>query len=204
MIEINLLEKKEPFKLPMVLGVDLNQINLVMVFIALIIYYIPNIFLSLYLEGEREIETTQIAELQSQNRKVQNEINRNKELKDDLRIYQEQTAKLNARSVQVDEILKLRSNPRKILEKVARSINPDMWFDEMIISKDSELTIKGGTYSSRSLGEFINIMNETPYFAGAMSMTKQENKQENVDDSVLNYDSYELKGKIKNYDMRVQ
>jgi len=35
-------------------------------------------------------------------------------------------------------------------------------------------------------------------------MTKQENKQENVDDSVLNYDSYELKGKIKNYDMRVQ
>ncbi len=41
MIELNLLEKKQPLKLPTVLGVDLNTISLKMLGLSLFIYYVP-------------------------------------------------------------------------------------------------------------------------------------------------------------------
>ena len=43
MIKLNLLEKKKPFLLPVVLGIDLNAVNLKMLGLAIAIYYVPGI-----------------------------------------------------------------------------------------------------------------------------------------------------------------
>lgn len=202
MIELNLLEKKQPLRLPVVLGVDLNNLNFKMIGFALFIYYVPEIFVHNYFEEKVSTENSVLEQLKTENQKITNEIGKNQNIKAQLDAYNKQVEKLKGRSAQVDEILKIRTNPKKILEKIARSIPDDLWFDELKINENKDISITGGAYTPRSIGEFITIINDSPFFANSISPTKQENKQEILDGVSTSYETFELKGKIKNYEMR--
>lgn len=204
MIELNLLEKKQPFVLPTVLGIDLNTINLKMLGISLVIYYLPGTINSFIFEEKTTMIQEQIDQLSRQNDKLNKEIEKDADIKNQVDAYKSQVTRLQKRSTQVDEILKNRTNPKKILEKIARSIPEDVWFNSMIINDKNEILIKGGAYTPRSIGEFISVINDSPYFGGSITPTMQENKKETIDGIPTNYESYELKGKIINYDMRSQ
>lgn len=204
MIELNLLEKKEPIKLPVVMGIDLNELNLIMLVVAMIVWYVPQMFLEGYIQDEVTTISQDLEAINNKNVKLTEEIGENAKIKDILKAYQSQVERLKARSAQVDEILKIRTNPKKILEKVARSIPDDVWFNDLKISAENEVFISGGSYNSRSLGEFITIINDSPYFAGSITPVKQENRQETLDGVLASYDYFELRGKIKSYDMRVK
>ena len=202
MIELNLLEKKQPLVLPTVLGIDLNNLNLKMLGVAVVIYYMPGIVGSYIFDdkiAETQVAVDQIAE---QNKKLTASIQKDADIKTQVDAYKNQVERLKKRSTQVDEILKTRTNPKKILEKIARSIPEDVWFESMNINEKNEVAIKGGSYSPRGIGEFITAINDSPYFGGSITPSMQENKRENLDGINTNYESFELKGKIINYDMR--
>lgn len=202
MIELNLLEKKAPLRLPVVLGVDLNEMNFKMLGLAFFIYYIPEIFIRNHFEEQIKVEEETFQSILAETRKVEAEIGKNTNVKSQLEAYNKQVEKLKARSAQVDEILKIRTNPKKILEKIARSIPEDLWFDQLRINEKSEVIIIGGSETPRSIGEFITIINDSPFFGNTITPVKQENKQGNLDGVPMSYEAFELKGKIKNYDMR--
>lgn len=202
MIELNLLEKKQPLKLPTVLGVDLNTVNLKLIGLALVIYYVPGMLFDSYSQDKYSEVETALNDISAQNNKLKNEIGKDTNVKSQLEAYKIQEGKLKNRSAQVDEILKNRTNPKKVLEKIARSIPEDLWFNEMLINEKNEITISGGSYSPRAIGEFITSVNDSPYFGGSITPAKQENKQDNLDGIQSNYEFFELKGKIINYDMR--
>lgn len=204
MIELNLLEKKQPFVLPTVLGIDLNIVNLKMLGVAMVIYYLPGTVNSIMFEEKTNELQEQINLVTSQNNKLNQEIEKDSDIKNQVDAYKSQVTRLQKRSTQVDEILKNRTNPKKILEKIARSIPEDVWFNSMVINDKNEIMIKGGAYTPRSIGEFISVINDSPYFGGSITPTMQENKKETIDGIATNYESYELKGKIINYDMRSQ
>lgn len=202
MIELNLLEKKQPLVLPTVLGIDLNAINLKMLGVALIIFYLPGTINSILFDEKTSEIQAQIEQLTQQNAKLNKEIDKDSDIKNQVDAYKSQVTRLQKRSTQVDEILKNRTNPKKILEKIARSIPEDVWFNSLVINEKNEISIKGGAYTPRSIGEFISVINDSPYFGGSITPTMQENKKETIDGFPTNYESYELKGKIINYDMR--
>ena len=202
MIELNLLEKKQPVVLPTVLGIDLNTLNLKMLGVALIIYYLPGVVVStLYEEKTQEAESN-LQVLTSQNSELKTSIEKDTNIKSQVDAYKSQVIKLQSRSTQVDEILKSRTNPKKILEKVARSIPEDVWFTRMAINEKSEISITGGSYTPRAVGEFITNINDSPYFGGSVTPVSQENKKEPLDGVITSYELFELKGRIINYDMR--
>ncbi|MDO9183692.1 MAG: PilN domain-containing protein [Bacteriovorax sp.] len=202
MIELNLLEKKQPLRLPNVLGLDLNALNFKMLIFALILYYIPDIFVHNYFNDKIKIEEEALATLTTESTKLTAEIGKNINIKAQLEAYNKQVDKLKDRSGQVDEILKIRTNPKKILEKIARSIPEDLWFEQIKITDTAEITIIGGADSPRSIGEFITVINDSPFFANSITPSRQENKQESIDGRVGNFEFFELKGKIKNFEMR--
>lgn len=202
MIELNLLEKKQPFRLPVVLGVDLNNLNFKMIGFSLFLFYIPEIFIRSHFEDELKNEQDALEIVTKEYTKVQKEIGKNTDIKAQLEAYNRQVEKLKARSAQVDEILKIRTNPKKILEKVARSIPEDVWFDQLKINHNKEIVIMGGADSPRKIGEFITSLNDSPFFGNSITPVKQENKEENIDGVQSSYEVFELKGKIKTYDMR--
>ena len=202
MIELNLLEKKQPLKLPIVLGMDLNAVNLKMIGVALIIYYVPGMFLENTLNDKYTDAEAQLAALNTENNKIKAEIGKDTNIKSQLEAYKIQESKLRSRSAQVEEILKNRTNPKKILEKIARSIPEDLWFNELVINEKNEITISGASFSSRAIGEFISAVNDSPYFGGSITPSKQENKTDLLDGVQTTFEVFELKGKVVNYDMR--
>jgi Tfp pilus assembly protein PilN len=202
MIELNLLEKKQPVVLPTVLGIDLNNLNLKMLGVAVAIYYLPSIVVtSVYTDRTTQAEET-LQVLSTQNNKIKSALEKDANIKSQVDAYKTQVNKLQNRSKQVDEILKNRTNPKKILEKVARSIPEDVWFNKMSINEKNEISIEGGSYTPRAVGEFITNINDSPYFGGSVTPVRQENKKENLDGVSTNYETFELKGRIINYDMR--
>lgn len=202
MIELNLLEKKQPFIIPTVLGIDFNVVNFKMLGIAVLIYYLPDFVVGQMLDTKIAESEAILAQLSSQNTKIQNEISKDSDIKAQVEAYKVQVNKLQSRSAQVDEILKTRTNPKKVLEKIARSIPEDVSFNEMSINDKNEVSIIGTSFSPRAVGEFITIINDSPYFGGSVTPSKQENKKENIDGVMSNIEQFELKGKIINYDMR--
>lgn len=202
MIELNLLEKKQPVVLPTVLGIDLNNLNLKMLGVAVVIYYMPSIVVSSLYEDRTLQAEEALQVLTSQNNKIKSDLQKDANIKSQVDAYKTQVSKLQSRSNQVDEILKTRTNPKKILEKVARSIPEDVWFNKMGINDKNEITIEGGSYTPRAVGEFITNINDSPYFGGSVTPIRQENKRETLDGVSTNYETFELKGRIINYDMR--
>ena len=202
MIELNLLEKKQPLRLPSILGLDLNVLNFKMIGVALFLYYVPEIFIHSHFEDKIKEEEETLSKITSDSDKITKEIGKNTNVKAQLEAYNKQVEKLKARSAQVDEILKIRTNPKKVLEKIARSIPEDLWFDQLKINENKDVVIIGGSYSPRSIGEFITVINDSPFFANSITPVKQENKQESLDGVIGNYELFELKGKVKNYEMR--
>lgn len=202
MIELNLLEKKQPFVLPIMLGMDLNIINFKMMAVAFALYYAPDIIIGQMFDSKIEETQATLDQLVTQNTKIQGELSKDSDIKSQVEAYKVQVNKLQSRSAQVDEILKTRTNPKKILEKIARSIPEDVWFNEMTINEKNEISITGGSYTPRGVGEFIATINDSPYFGGSITPSKQENKKENLDGVMSSFEQFELKGKIINYDMR--
>ncbi|MBC7429269.1 MAG: PilN domain-containing protein [Bacteriovorax sp.] len=202
MIELNLLDKKQPLVLPTVLGVDLNTINIKMLIVSIVIYYMPDIAVHQLFSEKTVVANESLTLLTSQNNKLRNEISKDSNIKALVDAYKLQVRKLQTRSTQVDAIFKNRTNPKKILEKIARSIPEDLWFDVMTINDKNEIQINGGSYSPRAIGEFITTINDSPYFSGSITPAKQENKKENLDGIPTSFERFELRGKITNYDMR--
>jgi Tfp pilus assembly protein PilN len=204
MIELNLLEKKKPLRLPVVLGVDLNELNFKIIVFAILFNYIPEIFVHNYYEDHIQAENDTLKQLSDQNARLNKELGKTADIKEQLNAYNEKVEKLKARSAQVEEILKIQTNPKKVLEKIARSIPDELWFTKLEIKDDKSVEIEGGAYNSRSIGEFITLMNDSPFFGSTITPTKQEAKSQEFDGVTTNFETFTLKGRIKNYDMNTR
>jgi hypothetical protein len=170
MIEINLLEQKKPFKMPIVLGVDLAQINYKALLIAIIISYVPDYTLTPVWEEEIAGLNNRIAGLNQELAKVQADIKGNEKIKQQLELFNAQVEKLKERSEQVKKIIDTRTNPRKILERVARNIPDEMWINEIAIAADRKVQIDGMSTSIKDIGNFITSANESSFFGKSLTI----------------------------------
>jgi hypothetical protein len=168
MIELNLLERKQPLQLPSIMGIDLNSLNFKMIGFSIFLYYVPEIFVASHFADKVKEAEDSLKLVTDQNTKITKEISKNK----------------------------------KVLEKIARSIPEDLWFEQLKINENKDIFINGGAYSPRSIGEFITVLNDSPFFSNSLTPVRQENKNENLDGIPSSFEFFELKGKIKNYDMR--
>lgn len=201
MIELNLIEKKNANVLPQFAGIDLNALNIKLVFIAILILYLPEIIMRSVLDDQVNQEMEVLQKTKNRITEIQNEITKNKNTKNMISVYNEQVDKLRERSKQVEEILKQRTNPQKILEKIARSMSPDVWIESLVILPSRELIISGGAYTPRSVGDLITQLNDSPFFAGTIVPTNQVSKTVEGEGQ---FEHFELKGNIKNFDMRAR
>lgn len=202
MIELNLLEKKKPFRMPVVLGIDLNNISFFAIGFSLVLLYVPEIFVQEHFNKKLADTQADLDKLIREKDRVAKEVKKNTNVKLQMEAYYKQVDKLKERSAQVDEVLKIRTNPKKILEKIARSTPDDLWFDQIRINELNDIILTGGAYSARSIGEFITVVNDSPFFGNSITPLKQENKNEIFEGVPTTYEFFELKGKIKNFDTR--
>jgi len=163
MIKINLLEQKKPFKLPVVLGLDLATINYKMLILTFVLSYAPGWFL--YDDWAEELSEKQavVNDLRAKERRLNSKIKNQKDVEQKLEAFNNQIEILKSRSAQVEKIIRKRTNPKLALERLSRDIPSDMWFTNLEIS-NSEMNISGSTYSFKSISDFINKSNSSIFF----------------------------------------
>lgn len=200
MIEINLIEKKKAFKAPVVLGIDLGQLPWKMFIFAYIVGILPQGFVQSQFDDETAVKREEVDALVRKKNQLQSEINKNKGIREQLDAFNRQIEKLKKRSGQVDEILKLKTNPRYLLEKIARSTPEELWFDSLKIDQDNNLEIKGGSQSFASIGEFIQVLNESVFFEGSLQLKTSNTEEVKDKGNTYRQESFLITGKIKVYD----
>jgi hypothetical protein len=198
MIEINLIKQREPFKLPLILGIDFNIINWKLVILFFMLSKIPAWFV--FPSWEQNIVSIEEgnSELEKRLSRLRSDIRKNDDVVKQLDAYNRQVERLRVRGTQVEQIIKSKTNPKKLLEKIARDIPKDMWLNEINISPDRTMVLKGETSSYRSIGDFILSLNESAFFGNSLEIGNTQT----VDDSSLGsrIEVFDLTGKIQTFD----
>lgn len=201
MIQINLIEKKSNSKPVVVLGVDVRTINFKLLFIAILIYYVPKNYLASTWQEEIRSLDKQIEILDAEAKSVREDLKSFDGVKQELESYRRQIEKLRERSTQVDRILKEKTSPKRLLERMARVAPSDLWFNELLIQDDRTFSLNGGADSYKSIGDLIVTLNETPYFKNSLTLAKSETKTEVEGSREVRTESYEITGKIDSFEV---
>lgn len=199
MIKINLLEQKKPFKMPVILGIDLSNINLRLVAAALIVSYLPEMFLYPDWEEERAKEEAKIKNFNKRLRNLRKIIRKNSKAKLELEAFNKQVEILKERKSYVTQIVNLRSNPKKLLERLARNTPSDLWFEYLSISIDRKILISGSAFSYKDIGDFIISANESQFFAKSLSLTDSSTRKEKIQGTEINLEKFKIEGNIQNF-----
>jgi prefoldin subunit 5 len=201
MIAINLIEKKRGSKAVVVLGVDIRTINFKALGFAILLFYIPKNYMKGVWESEISGLNQQVEVLNKNLKDLQKELQGYENIKEQLSSYNAQIERLRQRSEQVDRILKEKTSPKMLLERLARSSPVDLWFDELLILEDRTFSLKGGAESYKSIGDLIVNMNDTPYFRGTLNLAKSETLNEVEGGREVRTESYEITGKIESFEI---
>ena len=200
MIEINLLEKKNTFKAPVVLGIDLGKLPWKSIIISYLVATYPMGYLQEHFQGQQTAKKQEADVLNKRLRRLKRDLKKNQGIKDQLTAFNRQIDRLKERSEQVDKIIELKTNPRYLLEKVARATPEDLWFNEINVNDQDEITIKGASESYRSIGLFIAKANESAFFGKSLQL--KDSKTEEVEEKGVTFrqESFVIQGKISLYD----
>ncbi|PIK14478.1 PilN domain-containing protein [Halobacteriovorax sp. JY17] len=199
MIKVNLLEQKKPFKMPVILGIDFAELSIKGMIIVSILSFAPDLFIYPRWQSEIEDLGSQITVLQNNNKKLLRDLKKNSGVKEKLAAFNKQVEKLQERSVQVDLILKEKRNPSLIMEKIARKLPGDIWFNSFIIDEDKSITIKGGGILYKSIGDFISTANSAGFFDQPLSLTESKTIEEGKAGD-YRIQVFTIKGKIDKFD----
>lgn len=202
MIEVNLIERKKGGKPVVVLGVDVRTINFKMLFVAILIYYVPKNIMQGQWADELAGVDRQIAKLDADSKAIQEDLKSFEGVKAELEAYNKQIEKLRERSVQVDRILKEKTSPKRLLERMARLSPQDLWFNELVIQEDRTFSLKGGADSYKSIGDLIVAMNETPFFKNTLNLVKSETMNEVEGGREIRTESFEIGGKVESFEIQ--
>ena len=186
--------------MPPVLGIDFNTINFKMLFVAILFAYIPEIFLEKHFEDENKKLAEELKTVNTTLTKLRKDLKGNGKIKDQLLAFGRQVEKLKKRSEQVDKIIKQKTNPKKILEKVARSVPEDLWFTKMSIGEDKSFSIQGGANSYKSIGNFISLANNAVFFGASLTMADSKTETEKNGSRETRIETFTIKGKVLTFD----
>jgi Tfp pilus assembly protein PilN len=161
MIEINLQSgRKDGGPLA---GLDLSKINLKMLGLALVIYFVPEGFLVEMWDSEIDKVQSSNQELRSEFKKLNSKVRSMKTYEEQVQALKEQEKKLSRKLQVVKEIINKRQNPFQVYFYLANNIPKDVWINEMIMD-DRKLTLKGFSSSWKSIGKFLENLKNSIFF----------------------------------------
>jgi Tfp pilus assembly protein PilN len=167
--------------------------------LALIFSYVPEWFLYPDWVEERSNEEIKVKSFNNRLKKLRKIIRKNSKAKLELEAFNKQVEILKERKSYVTQIVNLRSNPKKILERLARNTPSDLWFEYLSISSDRKIVISGSAFSYKDIGDFIISANESQFFAKSLSLTDSSTRKEKIQGTEINLEKYKIEGNIQKF-----
>ncbi|EPZ50597.1 fimbrial assembly protein PilN [Bacteriovorax sp. BAL6_X] len=206
MIEINLLEKKKPIELPVILGVDLNKVNKKSLVIAYVLYYVMTSYLVPNFKNQNKDIQDQIVQQRATYNKLKKEVDSYGSLTEVMDAFTKRIEELKSREALVAQVMSKKSNPYKVLRGLSGSLNDDIWFNTLTIDDEKVIKIEGESISFSSVGDFINNVKELEYFIprnGFSSETFGMKELKEIQDQLygenVTLQSFSIEGKVQSY-----
>ncbi|MFG1482234.1 PilN domain-containing protein [Halobacteriovorax sp. HFRX-2_2] len=206
MIEINLLEKKKPIELPVILGVDLNKVNKKSLLIAYALYYAMTSYLVPTFKNQNKDIQDQIVQQRATYNKIKKDVDSYGSLTEVMDAFTKRIEELKSREALVAQVMSKKSNPYKVLRGLSGSLNDDIWFNTLTIDDKKVIKIEGESISFSSVGDFINNVKELEYFIprnGFSSETFGMKELKEIQDQLygenVTLQSFSIEGKVQSY-----
>lgn len=196
MIKINLAEKKKTFKAPVVLGFDLSNFPIKLVLITLLFTQIPLSYFESYLDQKAKDDKRALDVIRKKERALRKKVRKNEKVAKSLEKFNKKIEDLKGRGAQVEQILKIRTNPRHLLEKIARFTPKDLWLESLEIGLDKKIDLRGSSENYRSIGNFIKDLNSTPYFEKSLQLKVSKTKVEELGKKQFQVEEFHIEGTI--------
>jgi len=176
MIKINLLPKKKKVGLPVIMGVNLNQLNFKMLVVAFLITFLPDLINSRW-EEELSAITNESKVLDKKLKNLKKEAKAQGGIQKAIDIYILQEKKLKERLGIVKNIIKLKQNPSEIMLYVAKIVPTDLWILNLKF-EGNKLSITGRSISYKSIGIFIEGLKNSVYFDKSIRLVTSKTKKD--------------------------
>ena len=163
MIELNLSPSKKSGGITDVAGIDLSLINVKMMVIALLIWFVPEPVLVGMWDDETKSYRSQFTKLNTEYKKLQRNVRKMQNVQKQVDALKEQEEKLARKLDTVKKIINKRQNPYLILKYVAENIPPEIWLQSIKLT-DRNLLIKGYAKDYKNIGTFINALKNSIFF----------------------------------------
>lgn len=196
MIKVNLIGQKKRRKLPTVLGVDLNTLNFKLIFLAYILGILGESYVQGMVEEQKSSIQTELANLKKANTKLQKEVKKYDNTREELQEYNDQVERLRERSRQVTAIINQKTNPKPVLEQIAKTLPEDVWLESLEITDGNRIRLTGASESYVSVGNFIMSANETTYFEN-LNLANTDVREEGQGVNSRRIETFVIEGKIQ-------
>ena len=196
MIKVNLLGQRKRKKLPTVMGVDLNTLNFKLIILAYVFGAIVESYVQGMIEDEKGLVQQNLTKLEETYKDLRAEVKKFDNTREELESFNEQVKRLRERSKQVTAIINQKTNPKPVLEQIAKTLPPDVWLESLQITNGSTIRIKGGSESYVSVGNFIMSANGTTYFEN-LNLANTEVQEEGEGMYSRRIETFTVEGKIR-------
>ena len=198
MIRVNLVPKKEDgFSGISALGVDLSQVNIKLVLLAIVLFYGAKIPFDLYAKGVLREKDQEKVVLEKEKNTLQKKVDQYKEIEKQIQEIVAQGEKLQERKKIIENRLQSRKSPVRIMIYIAKNIPNDVWIEKLSIS-DDKINIEGETPAYKSISAFIEGLKNSVYFVG--ESLKFDGATTNIDKKTgMRTEKFKISGKVARY-----
>jgi hypothetical protein len=196
MIKINLIEQKKPLKIPVFLGIDVTKINYKFLIIAFVIYKLPPSFVFPKFEEKEKNLESEITEINKKNKSLVTKLRANKDLENKIVETEKKIEELKIKTKQIENILKVKTNPKPALERIAKDIPPDLWLTSLSLTDSSKFLMSGFSYSFRSISNFISLSNDSKFFNRSLGVSDSKTLVETYKGEKRRVESFSISGQM--------
>jgi Tfp pilus assembly protein PilN len=141
----------------------LSLVNVKMMFIALLIWFVPEPILIDMWNDEIKSHNVQYQKLNTEFKRLQKEVRKMQNVQKQVDALKEQEQKLARKLETVKKIINKRQNPFLVLRYIAENIPKNVWLESVELN-DRSLTLKGYAKKYQDLGSFITSLKSSIFF----------------------------------------
>lgn len=166
MIKINLSTAQKQMDISNLGGFDFTKLKIKPLILAIVLMYLPDVFITPIWEGEFATRTAELQELQSQSNSLKRKVSQSANMEKQIKELKAQEENLGKKLTAVKQAISLKRNPSNLLLYIAKNIPQDLWIKELNIEKEL-MIIKGEALSYTSVGNFVNNLRSSVFIKDA-------------------------------------
>jgi Tfp pilus assembly protein PilN len=200
MIKINLVAPRKVKAQGALTGINFAMIKWKWAVSFLVVYLASSYYMAQDWESKKQAVNQEMSGYDTQIKKLDKEIASNKDVKEMLKMFEDQVEKLRSRADTVQEIIKAKINPEKVLERLARDIPEDVWLNEMVINPDKTISMKGAALTYKDIGEFLVRANESRFFNKSLQLKNSSTEEVSVRSYKRRVEQFEVSGLVSTFE----